>query len=355
MVGSLQGKGARGECFALIRSHFTVLLVYELHRLSLLRDLEAPSKVVDIAARYGCSVAPLRDVLRFLAGDRGVLTYTPPDTFCLAPSFLPLAVFEMHLEKFVGAYGGTFSNLECLFRGDRSRVTPRDDEKLAASFHRYNSIPRHGNPVVDVLMAGNPRLVVDLGCGDGNLLLEACARAPLMRGIGVDQSLDMCAYARANIAARNLADRVEIVHSEIGYFLDQIDVATKSAVTDVVGCSILNEFFGEPAAAEQFLRRVRSAFPGRRFYVVDYYGSLSGNSWVDDSDHTVLQDIVQLLSGQGVPPSNLQDWAAIYQAAECKCVHAYEGTSAGIRWFIHVLSLQNTCEPEPAASPYRQT
>jgi SAM-dependent methyltransferase len=326
--------------FALIRSHFSVLLVYNLYRLGLLRDLETASNVADIAARYGYSVVHLTAVLRFLAGERGVLIHTHPDTFCLAPDFRPLAVFEMHLEKFVGAYGRTFSNLECLLRGDISKMVPRDDERLAASFHRYNSIPRNANPVIDVLMAGKPHFVVDLGCGDASLLLEACTRAPHMRAIGVDRSLDMCRHARANVAARSLDDRVEIVHSEIGYFLDQIDGATKSAVTDIVGCSILNEFFGDDCAAKQFLRHVRLAFPGRRFLIVDYYGTLSLQSPINDSDHCCLQDIVQLLSGQGVPPSNLQDWAAIYESAECTCVHAYEGTSAGIRWFIHVLNLQ---------------
>jgi hypothetical protein len=325
--------------FALIRSHFSLLLVYRLYRLGLLRDLETPSNVADIAARYGYSVVHLREVFRFLAGDCGVLICVSPDTFCLAPNLLPRAVFQMHLEKFVGAYGGTLNNLECVLRGDRSGMAPRDDERLAAAFHQYNAIPRHGNPVLDVLMAGDPRFLLDLGCGDANLLVEACARAPQIRAIGVDRSFDMCRHARSNIAARDLDNRVEIVHSEIGYFLDQIDSATTSAVTDVIGCSILNEFFGEEAAAEQFLRRLSCAFPGRRFYVVDYYGSLSRHSWANDSDHNCLQDIVQLLSGQGVPPSNLQDWATVYQAAECTCIHAYEGTSAGISWFIHVLNL----------------
>ena len=55
--------------------------------------------------------------------------------------------------------------------------------------------------------------------------------------------------------------------------------------------------------------------------------------------HTLLQDMAQSISGQGIPPADVAQWAAVYEAAGCGLLHVYEGDSSGIAWFVHVVRL----------------
>ena len=51
------------------------------------------------------------------------------------------------------------------------------------------------------------RRIVDLGCGDGSLILQLCGRRPELAGFGVDISADAIELARANSRQSGLSDR----------------------------------------------------------------------------------------------------------------------------------------------------
>ncbi|MCE3289351.1 MAG: methyltransferase [Caulobacter sp.] len=57
--------------------------------------------------------------------------------------------------------------------------------------------------------------VLEAGCGVGGALLSAAARRPGTRFVGVERDVAMAGLARANAAANGMADRVEIVASEV--------------------------------------------------------------------------------------------------------------------------------------------
>ncbi|MEV4619424.1 class I SAM-dependent methyltransferase [Asanoa sp. NPDC049573] len=61
------------------------------------------------------------------------------------------------------------------------------------------------------LAARGPATVLDLGCGWGELLLRVLAAAPGATGVGVETHAADLVRARANAAARGLADRVTFV------------------------------------------------------------------------------------------------------------------------------------------------
>ena len=87
-------------------------------------------------------------------------------------------------------------------------------------------------------------------------------------------------------------------------------------------------------------RYLQSILPGRIFFIADYYGKLGhGETQVQASLHTCNQDLVQILSGQGIPPPDLRGWASIYESAECRPRHAYEADGDGLQWFLHVVEL----------------
>jgi len=68
-------------------------------------------------------------------------------------------------------------------------------------------------PLLDAVEAERGELIVDLGCGDARVLVEA-VQASGLRGRGVESDPDLVDVARANVADAGLADRVDIVHGD---------------------------------------------------------------------------------------------------------------------------------------------
>lgn len=69
----------------------------------------------------------------------------------------------------------------------------------------------HASELLARLDLGAARHILDLGCGRGELLLQALARAPAARGVGVDLDRSELAKGRAAAEERGLADRVTFV------------------------------------------------------------------------------------------------------------------------------------------------
>ena len=72
----------------------------------------------------------------------------------------------------------------------------------------------------------------------------------------------------------------------------------------------------------------------------DYYGRLGKvRQRSAEFKRTLIHDVAQIVSGQGVPPSCLEGWREIYSRTSCTLVKAFEGRSEGLTWFIHVIQL----------------
>ena len=106
-----------------------------------------------------------------------------------------------------------------------------------------------------------------------------------------------------------------------------------SQVDAVVAANVLNEFFANPSGADvvEVLAQLRQFIPGALLIVSDYYGRLgtplsSCARW----HSTMTHDLVQVLSGQGVPPSDHAAWADIYARASCSQVGRIEGETEAL-------------------------
>jgi SAM-dependent methyltransferase len=64
---------------------------------------------------------------------------------------------------------------------------------------------------VDECAAAAPAVIVDIGCGWGELLQRVAARVPGAKAYGIDSDLELLERGRAGAARRGVADRVEFV------------------------------------------------------------------------------------------------------------------------------------------------
>lgn len=104
--------------------------------------------------------------------------------------------------------------------------------------------------VVDRLAARDEVVVVDVGSGPGDLVLDLARALPRARIVGVDPSGDMLRHARDAATAAGLGDRVEFLEAAA----ERLPFAAASV--DVAVSTLASHHWPDPAAALAELARV---------------------------------------------------------------------------------------------------
>lgn len=313
-------------------------VVYHLHRRGMLECLRHATTAALLAAEHGYDADRLEAVLEYVRQRSDILVRSGSDAYVLNSSYAAYHQLGFHLDKLIGAYGPLAADLdECLRPGPAGRRLV-DEGALADAFGSLGGAGVAAQ--ADVIRDWKVGSLLDLGCGPGTLLVELASREPGFHGCGVDQSAAMCRLAAERVRGAGLSGAVRILNADVRDLDSYADEATARPL-DALHCrSLLNEFFGEPGEAARVLEALGTRFGGRLLFVTDYYGKLGSAEHVDDTyAHTLVHDLAQVLSGQGVPPPTLAEWGAVYGEAGAEFVHAYEGSAAGIAWFIHVVRL----------------
>jgi methyltransferase family protein len=117
--------------------------------------------------------------------------------------------------------------------------------------------------LVAQVLAVEPAVVADFGCGRGEFLLEVLAASVAPRGVGIDLDDDAIAAAREGAAARGLAGRSTFA---VG------DASSANVQCDVAVCIGASHAFGG-------LREMLDALPGRRAIVGDGFWAQEPDAW----------------------------------------------------------------------------
>ena len=129
----------------------------------------------------------------------------------------------------------------------------------------------------------------------------------------------MCRIARQKIAAARLRTRIQIICGDACRVGGHFDSRVRDGIEALQSSGLLNELFrNDNSQVVRYLKRLKRWFPGRRLFVVDYYGKLTRAPIVGRKyQHTLIHDLIQVLSAQGVPPADLREWIKIYENAGC--------------------------------------
>ncbi|MDI9342372.1 MAG: methyltransferase domain-containing protein [Sediminibacterium sp.] len=185
------------------------------------------------------------------------------------------------------------------------------------------------------------RHLLDLGCGKGKLLYEFCNASANHEGTGIDQNDHLLKAARQQFKSASLKKRITFYKGDVSRVSTYLTKEQIKSVDVIYGASILNEFCEQEETLKRFLIHLRSLFKGKYLIVLDYYGVLNTAKANQRSlQPAYIHDIMQLLSGQGVPFRNRQQWFSIYKQAGCTPVFHFEPEAGkGNNWFIHVVKL----------------
>ncbi|MEU8751822.1 SAM-dependent methyltransferase [Streptomyces chartreusis] len=176
------------------------------------------------------------------------------------------------------------------------------------------------------LTSTNPRTVLDIGCGWGELMLRVLAAAPQATGVGVDLNAEDLARGRRNAEARGLAERAR--------FVEESATGTSRGPADLVLCVGSSQALGaaEPpghfAEALRELRRLVSddgrVLLGEGFWQRPPTDAELAGMWpgAAASDHHDLAALLDLVVAAGFRPewtetANPDEWEefeSAYQA-----------------------------------------
>jgi SAM-dependent methyltransferase len=190
----------------------------------------------------------------------------------------------------------------------------------------------------DMIGALEFNYTLDLGCGNGDLLLELARRNESFVGWGIDSNPAMLKVARARFRKAHVGKRVRFLEADGARLREEIPAIVRSQIQSITCCNFANEMFaqGERQAINWF-RELRRTFPGRPLLNCDYYGRLGRTKNRNPHRETLLHDYAQLISGQGIPPATMAEWRSIYSKAGCRLVHVIDDTIT--TRFIHIIGL----------------
>lgn len=292
-----------------------------------------------IAEAEGLDAASLELLFEFIYRNCNVFNKVGIQ-YSLAENYRSYKSLGFNLDKFINGYSPLIEDLGAILGKARMRnFDPMTNS--AALAKAFDRIDFRYHPIPAILQHWNVLSLLDLGCSSGLLLEELCRQQDEFFAWGIERNPHSCKRAKDRLKDCEVSPRIKIYEGSVLNIEDLIARSELDQIQCLYGSSIMNEFFHSGSnAAIEFLTYLKTLFPGRLFFIVDYYGQLN-NAYKEKQDftHAMLQDLVQVLSGQGIPPSDQFGWMEIYAAAGCELLHVYASESTTIQTFVHVIRL----------------
>jgi len=322
-----------------VEGYYASQVVLELYRSDVFKLLAEGVEARDIARRLEYDENAFLSILEYLRKTTDLVVRPQGGSYALNSKYEIHDRFGFFIDKFLGAYGQPLARLNESLRSPTLGRALVDEVCLARAFSKLEK--PFGKVIVGLIRESGAKSLLDLGCGPGTILRELASGDPSFRGWGVDASAAMCETASSLVDAAGLGRRIRIVRSDVLNLHAHLEGHERRRVEALHARSLMNEFFRNGTReAVLLLNTIKRLFTGRPLFVVDYYGKLDRpRDFPRRYRHTLLHDLAQVVSAQGIPPANLRGWAELYRDAGCDVVHAYEGESEGIQWFIHHVQL----------------
>lgn len=328
-----RNRGRRLEAAELMDGLYLAQAALALHELGVISSMESPVTPESIASQHQLNPSILRGTLDYLAERTNLIRktacgYERTDHYAKDIRFL--------FDLYGGAYAGNVSSLARVLKNPNlaSRLVNRT--KHAEAFSNAGGA---GNAwITSFLRELKWNHVLDIGCGPAAMLIQLAAADDRFACWGLESNEAMCASARRFIREAHLTRRIRIWHGDLKRIEASIPASTLASVEALTACQVVNELFAnESTRAVAWLKKLRRIFPGRPLLIADYYGRLGSTHKSGRHPVVLLHDYAQLISGQGLPPPGLKEWAQIYSEAGCRLVHVTEDSSS--TRFLHVVVL----------------
>jgi SAM-dependent methyltransferase len=290
-----------------------------------LANLRAGTRTVETGLLAGLDERIGRGLLTYLEL-RGVLELRDGGYFLtrkgeLVTGDVPLARLGIYLE----AYGRVISRTSDLLTGKATYGSDVSRDGGALGRHCATLFSAFHTPVVVEAMRGRGvRRLLDVGCGAGGLLVDACLRDPELTGVGLDVDEGAIAEARCLADRAGVADRLEFVVGDA--FAPRTWPAVCRDADGMCLVSALHELFRDgEAAVVAALDSYLAALPDLRIMLV---GEPEIRYDARDNDDDFF--LIHVLTGQGMPRDR-GEWLRVIDQSALECRRVYRRPEAGPR------------------------
>jgi SAM-dependent methyltransferase len=339
----------------IVEGYYVAKITEFFYSQGLFERLRAGATAEDLCEEFGFDRAAISGLLEFIcqrtsllqrgqvtrrrAGEAAASDCQPTILYTFDARHAAFPEFGYHLGKFLGAYGPVLTNLShCAVNPGRGPEFV-DQAAFGRALQQLDVPP---NPIVrQIVQKLGVKSLLELGCGTGQGLVALAEMDEQIKAVGIDQDPETCALATERMLERGLADRVQVICGDATKVAELSRTNRLPDVESVYTRGLLNAlFWPSDERAVDCLSQLGALYPGRLLMVEDYYGRLG---YMDEAMQgalqAVLQDVVQVLTGQGIPPPTQEAWAATYAKAGCILFHAFEGHTNELPWFIHLVRL----------------
>jgi len=309
------------------------------------RRLAAGDNLALVASDLDFNCELLSKLLQYVAMRSNLLDCEVADSgvrFIVNQSQADILCADHVIAQYIGGFGPCFEDLALILRQPSRGYSFLDQARHAEAFSE-NCVTGDNETIVALVKMLEVTNVFELGCGGGQLLCQLAQNNFQLRAIGIDSNPMMIDLARRNISQVSASDAIQVICGEATSATQYLTADRLDEVEMVIAVSVANAYFydGRNFAITKFLNYLRSAFPNRMMILSDYFGRLGSPVCTDSHlwQRTLIHDVAQLVSGQGVPPASTEEWMAIYEETSCTLIKSYEAEGSGLAWFIHLIQL----------------
>jgi SAM-dependent methyltransferase len=261
---------------------------------------------------------------------QGRFRLTPRGTFLTGE--ISLARLGFYLE----AYAPVTRRMTDLLTGEA--VYGRDVVRAGGPLSRHSgavATVSYIGLVAEALGDRKPRRVLDLGCGDGSLILRLCALHPELSGAGIDISPDAIENARVNSKQEGFEDRTTF---EVADAFDPGTWSESASAADViVGVGVMHELFRDgDDAVIAVLDRLADALTGGKAFLLGE-PELRYDHRANDSDFFLMH----VLTNQGTPRDRTA-WLDVFRESRLRCERIFTNAVAGPRTCFYELTARES-------------
>ncbi|MEU6083153.1 methyltransferase domain-containing protein [Streptomyces sp. NPDC047108] len=275
------------------------------------------------------------NVLRYLAL-KGVLeewqgTYRLTRRGTLLTSDIALARLGFYLE----AYGPVVQRAGDLMTGEATYGTDVHRSNGPLSRHCGTIFARYYTPIVlEAMRDRGAKRILDLGCGGGQLLVDACLDDPEITGVGLDIAPAAVDVARELASRHGLEDRLEFVVADAFDPTTWPEVCSGAEV--ITGIGVLHEHFRDGTkAVVDILNAYADALTGESMLLIG-----EPEPFYDDRESDSEFFLMHVLTDQGFPVHRTA-WFELFEETRLTCRRTLTWATAGPRMCFYDLVAQS--------------
>ncbi len=282
-----------------------------LHQIGVFREMNCGRGLCEAATACGASSDLVVAAMQLLERHTDIVEFDGV-SYRLSGSYSRASPW---IDQYILAFGPAAVGFADTLTSDPAASIPFDHKAMACA-QSETSLAANETIVAFLHRCGFTN-VFEIGCGVGGLGVELAKRNSRLVYQGVDNNPFAIQRAIELAAGNGVESNCSFRFLDCRH-VDMLSDLDLSGVECVVTSQFLNGLcYPGHDMLVAWLRELRDLLPGRALVVADYCSAALPSTTGLDFSRLATQNLVQLISKQGIPPATHTDWLTVFHDAGC--------------------------------------